>query len=48
MEPGPTATDNAESIKAFRDAGHKIVGWHGWADQIIMPQGSIDFFNQVF
>jgi hypothetical protein len=21
--------------------------WHGWADQIIMPQGSIDYYNQV-
>jgi|TARA_B110000208_G_scaffold191464_1_gene258393 hypothetical protein len=47
MEPGPTATDNAESIKAFRDRGSKLVMWHGWADQIIMPEGSIDFYNQV-
>eukprot|EP01043_Picozoa_sp_COSAG02_P073540 COSAG02_NODE_14342_length_1282_cov_1.686391_2_plen_129_part_01 len=21
--------------------------WHGWADQMIMPQGSIDYYNQV-
>ena len=27
--------------------GHKLVMWHGWADQIIMPQGSIDYYNQV-
>ena len=47
MEPGPTATDNPESISAFRDAGHKLLMWHGWADQIIMPQGSIDYYNQV-
>ena len=47
MEPGPTATDNPESISAFRDKGGKLVMWHGWADQIIMPQGSIDYYNQV-
>ena len=39
MEPGPTATDNPESISAFKEAGHKLVMWHGWADQMIMPQG---------
>jgi hypothetical protein len=38
MEPGPTATDNARSIGTFRDRGHKLIMWHGWADQIIMPQ----------
>merc|ERR1712196_410424 len=47
MEPGPTATDNPESIGAFRDSGGKLLMWHGWADQIIPPQGSIDYYNQV-
>merc|ERR1719272_1862207 len=47
MEPGPTATDNPASISSFRDRGGKVVMWHGWADQIIMPQGSIDYYNQV-
>ena len=47
MEPGPTATDNPQSIRAFRDAGHKLIMWHGWADQVIMPQGSIDYYNRV-
>jgi len=53
MEPGPTATDNAESIKAFRDKagmqgeGGKLIMWHGWADQMIMPEGTIDYYNQV-
>eukprot|EP00040_Diaphanoeca_grandis_P020936 m.111350 g.111350 ORF g.111350 m.111350 type:complete len:615 (-) comp28115_c0_seq1:975-2819(-) len=47
MEPGPTATDNAKSISSFRDKGGKVIMWHGWADQIIMPQGSIDYYNQV-
>eukprot|EP01050_Picozoa_sp_SAG11_P013504 SAG11_NODE_1581_length_4648_cov_3.265993_4_plen_206_part_00 len=47
MTPGPTTTDNPVSIKAFRDKGHKLLMWHGWADQMIMPQGSIDYYNQV-
>lgn len=47
MTPGPTTTDNPKSISAFRDKGGKLVMWHGWADQMIMPQGSIDYYNQV-
>ena len=47
MTPGPTATDNPESVSAFRDKGGKLLMWHGWADQMIMPQGSIDYYNEV-
>jgi hypothetical protein len=47
MTPGPTTTDNPQSISAFRDKGGKLIQWHGWADQMIMPQGSIDYYNQV-
>jgi hypothetical protein len=47
MEPGPTATDNPQSIHAFRDQGHKLLMWHGWADNVIMPQGTLDYYNQV-
>merc|ERR1712070_36630 len=45
MEP-TIGTDDAD-LRPFRDAGHKILMWHGWADQIIMPQGTIDFYNAV-
>jgi len=47
MGPGPTPSDNPKSISAFRDAGHKVLAWHGWDDQMIMPQGTIDYFNEV-
>ena len=47
MGPGPTPTDNAESIGAFRDRGGKMLMWHGWADQIIPPQGTIDLYNAM-
>jgi pimeloyl-ACP methyl ester carboxylesterase len=45
MEP-TIGTDSAD-LRPFRDYGHKLLMWHGWADQIIMPEGSIDFFDQV-
>jgi len=40
------ATDNAD-LSAFRTRGGKIVMWHGWADQLIYPGGSIDYFTRV-
>jgi len=40
------ATDNAD-LSAFRTRGGKIVIWHGWADQLIYPGGSIDYFTRV-
>ena len=39
MEPGPTATDNPQSIRSFRDGGGKLLMWHGWADQIMCDRG---------
>jgi hypothetical protein len=40
------ATDNP-NLAAFRDRGGKIVMWHGWADPLIYPGGSIDYFTRV-
>eukprot|EP01051_Picozoa_sp_SAG22_P014411 SAG22_NODE_1746_length_3665_cov_4.270050_4_plen_309_part_00 len=39
-------TDNAD-LQPFRDAGGKLIMWHGWADQLIMPQGSVDYYDEV-
>ena len=39
-------TDNP-NLAAFRDHGGKIVLWHGWADQLITPQGTIDYYKRV-
>jgi hypothetical protein len=39
-------TDNPD-LSAFRRRGGKIVMWHGWADQLIYPQGTIDYFERV-
>lgn len=39
-------TDNPD-LSAFRDHGGKIVIWHGWADQLITPYGTIDYYERV-
>jgi feruloyl esterase len=39
-------TDNPD-LSAFRDHGGRIVLWHGWADQLITPEGTIDYYKRV-
>ena len=39
-------TDNPD-LTAFRDRGGKAVVWHGWADQLISAEGTIDYFTRV-
>jgi hypothetical protein len=46
MAPGGTATDNPD-LSAFRDHGGKLILWHGFADQLIMPEGTIDYYDEV-
>jgi hypothetical protein len=45
MAPGGTATDNPD-LAAFRDHGGKLILWHGFADQLIMPEGTIDYYDE--
>lgn len=40
------ATDNPD-LTAFRDHGGKLVLWHGWSDQLIYPEGTIDYYQRV-
>ena len=39
-------TDNPD-LSAFRDRGGKAIIWHGWADQLITAQGTIDYYKRV-
>lgn len=39
-------TDNPDLAK-FRDSGGKMLMYHGWADVLVMPQGSINYYNRV-
>ena len=40
------ATDNPD-LSAFRHDGGKILIWHGLADQLIFPQGTINYYQRV-
>jgi pimeloyl-ACP methyl ester carboxylesterase len=35
------------SLTSFRDAGGRLVMWHGWYDELIPPEGSIDYYERV-
>ena len=39
-------TDNPD-LGAFRDRGGKAILWHGWADPVIFPEGTIDYYQRV-
>jgi len=39
-------TDNPD-LTAFRDHGGKAIVWHGWADQLISAEGTIDYYKRV-
>jgi hypothetical protein len=39
-------TDSVD-LSAARDAGVKILSYHGWADELIPPQGSINYFERL-
>jgi hypothetical protein len=39
-------TDNPD-LRAFRRSGGRVLIWHGWADQLIFPQGTIDYYQRV-
>ncbi|HEX2542440.1 MAG TPA: tannase/feruloyl esterase family alpha/beta hydrolase [Caldimonas sp.] len=40
------ASENPD-LRAFRDRGGKLLMWHGWSDQLIMPEGSIAYYDAV-
>jgi feruloyl esterase len=39
-------TDNPD-LTDFRNRGGKLIVWHGWADQLITAEGTIDYYNRV-
>jgi feruloyl esterase len=34
-------------LRAFRDGGSKLLLYHGWNDQVIFPEGTIDYYENV-
>ena len=39
-------TDNPD-LSAFKKRGGKMLTWHGYADELIMPQGTINYYRRV-
>ena len=40
------ATDDPD-LSAFRRSGGKLLFWHGWVDELIFPEGSVDYYERV-
>jgi len=43
---GNINTDNPD-LSAFKNRGGKLLTWHGLADELVMPQGTINYYNRV-
>lgn len=43
---GNINTDNPD-LSAFKNRGGKMLTWHGLADELIMPQGTVNYYNSV-
>jgi feruloyl esterase len=46
FDPGTGETDVGD-LSAFRQAGGKLIIYHGWADPLVTPQLTIDFFEAL-
>jgi hypothetical protein len=46
-EVGPIMATDDPDLSRFRDRGSKILLWHGWADPLIMPQGTVRYYERV-
>ena len=43
---GEVNTDSPD-LSIFKNRGGKILTWHGLADELIMPQGTVNYYNRV-
>jgi feruloyl esterase len=44
---GEVYNADAADIGAFRDAGGKLLVWHGWADAIVTPYKTAEWYGQL-
>ena len=49
MDEKNSAFYRADSValEPFRDAGGKMIVWHGWADAMVTPYKTVEWFEQV-
>jgi hypothetical protein len=44
---GPLMASDNPNLAAFSKRGGKVLMWHGWSDQLIVPEGTIDYYERV-
>ncbi|MCJ0762156.1 tannase/feruloyl esterase family alpha/beta hydrolase [Variovorax terrae] len=44
---GPMMASDNPDLSMFRKRGGKLIMHHGWADQLIMPQGTVKYYNAM-
>src|SRR2546427_2181490 len=43
----PILNAMSPNLSAFKTRGGMLIGYHGWADPIIQPQDTIDYYYRV-
>jgi feruloyl esterase len=43
----PILNATSPDLRAFSKRGGRLIQWHGWNDQLIAPQNSIDYYESV-
>jgi len=44
---GGIVNSDDPDLRPFRDRGGKLLMWHGWADQMVPSQATVDYYNAV-
>ena len=44
---GPSVNSLDPSLDRLQKSGHKLLMYHGWEDPLVIPQGSIDYWDAV-
>jgi len=44
---GPLLSLNNPDLSQFRDSGGKLITWHGLADNVLTPKGTVDYRQRV-